>query len=214
MKIYVLGKELSVSEGNSKMGKVMNFSLMPGWTCSCSACNTCYKQGCYAKSIVDRRPTVKAAWNKNTSGLMYIEGCGMYCHFIGAMSNLITKRKPKVFRIHVGGDFFSREYFKAWVTIASIHPEVNFFAFTKQWDYIKGIRLPINFALIASAWPSVGIPKWARERLPIAWLVQHGQPVPTRYGRPTCICKGDCTKCNWCFSLTKSKGDVAFLKHR
>lgn len=214
MKINVNGRELSVSMGNSKMGKVMNFSLFPGWTCSHAACLTCYKHGCYAKSICDRRKNVSQAWWNNTATVIKCEADGRLDLFVKAICDDIAKKKPDAFRIHVGGDFYSRDYFKAWVEIAKSNPDVKFFAFTKQFDNVKGVALPENFALIASSWTGLDIPKWALKRLPMAWLVEHGKPVPVRADRKAYICQGDCTKCHWCFELKKSKGDVAFLLHR
>lgn len=130
------------------------------------------------------------------------------------MNGVISRKNPAWFRIHVGGDFFSKEYFNAWCDIARANPGVNFFAFTKQWESVKGVALPKNLRLIASHWTGCTIPKWAKARLPVAWLVEKDAPVPVRGNNTTFICKGDCTKCHWCNSLTKEKGDVAFLKHR
>ena len=212
MKVSMCGFILHVSEGNSKLGKTMNWSLTPGQTCSKDACNTCYKNGCYARGIVSRRENVAKAWGDNTRAMMWCEKNDYWSSFICTMDDIINKRQPKSFRIHVGGDFFSRDYFVAWVKIAMLHPEVSFFAFTKQWDKVKGIALPKNFALIASSWTGLVIPKWAKGRLPVAWLVEKGCPVPVRRNRKTHVCQGDCTKCHWCDTLKKN--DVAFMKHR
>lgn len=214
MKITINNYVLHISEGNAKIGKTMNWSLMPGRTCSSEACRTCLKGGCYAAAIARRRPNVANAWADNTDAMLALEKEGGYARFVYEMTRIISRKNPAYFRIHVGGDFFSRRYFLAWVMIAKHCPSVKFFAFTKQWTSVKGIALPENFRLIASHWTGCEIPKWAKDRLPIAWLVENGKPVPVRGNGKTFVCQGDCTKCHWCNNLTKEKGDVAFQRHR
>lgn len=204
---------LHISEGNGKIGRTMNWSLMPGRTCSKEACRTCLKGGCYAESICRRRPNVMKAWADNTNAVFDLEKNGGYSLFIYTICDVVARKKPTYFRIHVGGDFFSRKYFLAWVVIARNNPSVKFFAFTKQWDSIKGVALPENFRLIASHWTGCTIPKWAKARLPIGWLVEKDAPVPVRDNGTTYICQGDCTKCHWCNNLTREQGDVGFLRH-
>lgn len=45
-----------------------------------------------------------------------------------------------IVRIHVSGDFFSSEYFSAWIEVARRNPEVVFYAYTKELQYL----LPTN----------------------------------------------------------------------
>jgi hypothetical protein len=55
-------------------------------------------------------------------------------------------------RIHVSGDFFSQDYFDAWVEVARCRPETLFYAYTKAlpfWVRRKN-ELPDNFILTAS----------------------------------------------------------------
>jgi len=40
-----------------------------------------------------------------------------------------------VMRIHVAGDFFNREYFKAWMNVARACPDKLFYAYTKSLPY-------------------------------------------------------------------------------
>ena len=59
-----------------------------------------------------------------------------------------------IVRIHVAGDFFSREYMQAWYTVAMLNPSVLFYAYTKSLRFwVGGItELPTlhNFVLTAS----------------------------------------------------------------
>jgi len=63
----------------------------------------------------------------------------------------------KFFRIHDSGDFFSPEYYKAWVAVCRNLPKVSFWAPTRMWVYEKWRALfsnyppPDNLALRPSA---------------------------------------------------------------
>lgn len=63
-----------------------------------------------------------------------------------------TKKKIRIFRIHDSGDFYSQEYFDAWVETAKKRPDILFYAYTTSipfWVERKD-ELPKNFRLIAS----------------------------------------------------------------
>ena len=57
-----------------------------------------------------------------------------------------------IVRIHVAGDFFNENYFRAWMLVARLNPTVLFYAYTKSLDYwIKNKNLiPRNLILTAS----------------------------------------------------------------
>jgi hypothetical protein len=57
-----------------------------------------------------------------------------------------------IIRIHVSGDFFSQNYFDAWLMMAKNHPSVLFYAYTKSLPFwIKRLgEIPDNFVLTAS----------------------------------------------------------------
>ena len=63
-----------------------------------------------------------------------------------------TKKKIRIFRIHDSGDFFSEEYFNAWVETANKRSDILFYAYTTSLPYwVNSIKnLPKNFRLIAS----------------------------------------------------------------
>lgn len=55
-------------------------------------------------------------------------------------------------RVHVSGDFFSSEYFRAWMLVAAANPTKTFYAYTKSikvWLRNKH-KVPANFILTAS----------------------------------------------------------------
>ena len=74
-----------------------------------------------------------------------------------AMVGIIASSLPKnagIVRIHVAGDFFNEEYFKAWIKVAKMKPDVLFYAYTKSLRYWVKNRTDIdslsNFILTAS----------------------------------------------------------------
>ena len=71
------------------------------------------------------------------------------------MKNELWQSIPKnagVVRIHVAGDFFNREYFKAWMYLAKEQAGTLFYAYTKSLRYwIDNVeRIPDNMVLTAS----------------------------------------------------------------
>ena len=59
-------------------------------------------------------------------------------------------RGGKYVRIHDAGDFFSPDYFHAWLRIAHATPDVTFYAYTKEVELVKSVTLPSNFIIIFS----------------------------------------------------------------
>lgn len=55
-------------------------------------------------------------------------------------------------RIHDSGDFFSREYLEAWIQIAREHPDVLFYAYTKEVAMLREYTetAPVNFRWVYS----------------------------------------------------------------
>lgn len=66
-----------------------------------------------------------------------------------ALINSSVPNTVKVLRIHSSGDFFSHEYFMAWVRIAELRPEITFFGYSKVLDCVNAVK-PKNFHLVYS----------------------------------------------------------------
>ena len=68
-------------------------------------------------------------------------------------SQLINKSLPKKFdimRVHVGGDYFNKEYLQAWIEVAKLHPDKVFYSYSKSLHLFKQFALPENLVLTAS----------------------------------------------------------------
>lgn len=194
-----------ISNGNSKLGTIANISLTPGRTCSSEACKTCLTGGCYAMKSYRMYKNVRAAWDANTD-LALNDLASMEADLLKYF-NAVTA--PRFFRIHVGGDFVTREYATMWARVATACPGTNFLAFTKQWDIIRGIEFPANVSIVLSAWPGTTIPEDLRRLYSVAWLDDGNENVP----EDAIECPGNCATCGVCWSLAKRHLDVKFRKH-
>ena len=68
-------------------------------------------------------------------------------------SQLINKSLPEKFdimRVHVGGDYFSRQYLMAWIEVAKLNPDKVFYSYSKSLHLFKQFALPENLVLTAS----------------------------------------------------------------
>lgn len=189
--------ELNISAGNSKMGAIPSFSLPAGLSCAGGALSPCFKD-CYARKLQALRPSVLNAYMKNFERLeQSIPMCESWLNWW-----LDNPNAPRLFRIHVSGDFYNVDYFRMWQRVAKAHPQTRFMAFTKQFDVVKdGVCyhcLPKNFTLIASAWPGVALPAWVKEEMPIAYM-QDGTEDRIPDGAHHCDgnCAGDCRGFCW-----------------
>lgn len=143
---------------NLKNSQVVAFDLPAGYTCpmadKCKATahrvtgkitdGAHMKFRCYASSLESAFSSVRNAHWQNFDAIK-----GMTSE---AMATLILKELPKgvkVVRIHSSGDFFSRDYFTAWLQVAKNRPEIQFFGYTKVLDYVQATK-PQNFKLVYS----------------------------------------------------------------
>lgn len=197
---------LHISKGNSKTGAIPSFSLPSGKTCSKTACATCYQQGCYARKIERLRPVVRATYKDNLS--LILDQPDAVERELNAYFDM--PNSTKLFRIHVSGDFFSKEYFELWLRVIRKHPTTKFLAFTKQKDIISPYLndLPENLSLVWSSWPGIPVPRVIRRVLPVAWM-QDGNEK--RIPKKAITCPGNCETCARCWAL--SGHDVVFNKH-
>lgn len=66
-----------------------------------------------------------------------------------ALINSSLPVKAKIVRIHSSGDFFTKDYFQAWVNVAKMNPDKIFFGYTKILPYVKAAKSD-NFRLVYS----------------------------------------------------------------
>lgn len=164
-----MSKNLTFSTGNTKIlalaqalglasNQVTSFDLPAGHTCpaadSCKSLanretgkitdgENC-KFRCYAASMEARYSASRRSHWRNFDALRNLTQDGMV--------ELILSSIPietKIIRIHSSGDFFSKKYFQAWVKVAEIRTDVQFFGYTKILPYVDAPK-PDNFRLVYS----------------------------------------------------------------
>lgn len=76
------------------------------------------------------------------------------CKSIESMAELILASLPNTpfIRFHGSGDFYSQDYFDAWLMVARVRPSITFYGYTKALPFwVKRIdSIPANMHLVAS----------------------------------------------------------------
>ena len=157
---------LSFGTSNAKLikQKTATFSLPAGYTCpGAKDCHAWFNREekklhdgkhqtfrCYAAQQEAYLPSLRNSVDKN---LRLLKAAGS----VERMAKLIHKSlPPRAFeriRVHQNGDFFSGDYFMAWMEVARRNPETTFYAYTKSlpiWVRFQAL-IPSNFVLTASA---------------------------------------------------------------
>lgn len=139
---------LLTSNSKLKKDKIWNFDL-PAYKSStglitCPNASTCIAN-CYARQGTYQFSNVKAKHEANLQATLKDS-------FVADMIAEITKlgKKVRAIRIHSAGDFYSREYADKWLEIINALPTVQFYAYTKSWDWFNLDNLPTNFKVIQS----------------------------------------------------------------
>ena len=165
--------EMCISNGNVKIGRVLNVSLPPIITCTnCKECMFyCYDiKACnqYPNTVVDARARNLA-----------ILKCDCDRYFNEIRNKCARRRTNKYFRWHVSGDIVDYNYFENMVAIAKEFPDFTFWTYTKNYDVVdsyvsnngnsKENAIPENFHVMYSEWD--------------------GMPIVNPYGFPIFTCK-------------------------
>ena len=197
-----------ISQGNTKLGAIMNISLPPVVTChNCASC----KHYCYAVRSYNRFTDTAAGWNEN------------YCMFLKdpieyfrSVSRAV--KTQRFFRWHVSGDIVNRDYLRGMIMVAKDNPKVEFLAFTKAYQIVNaaiadGATIPGNLHLLFSAAPGVEMPN--PYRLPECHI-NFADPSQNTYcggAEYEYHCTGNCTECavNGCGCFFLKNGDVTII---
>ena len=102
---------------------------------------------CFMASAEARSPSLrKMVWNN----LRLIEKA--LRSGVDTVADLICESMPKcdIVRVHVGGDYFTREYLKAWIEVAKRNPNVVFYSYSKSLKFVTEEKFPNNLVLTAS----------------------------------------------------------------
>jgi len=159
-----MNNRLFFANGNAKIDKTKIFSLPAGW--SCPFAKDCLAKvprfggpiitgpdaqfRCYAASGESLfQNTRDSRWNN----FDLVKGKSIN-QIVALLDNEIARfsKKYAIIRIHGSGDFFSQDYFDAWVEVVRRYPNKLFYAYTKAlpfWVNRLG-SIPHNLKLTAS----------------------------------------------------------------
>jgi glycosyltransferase involved in cell wall biosynthesis len=206
-----MNKEVSISEGNRKLGNVYNISLPP--IKSCGSNLPCYRK-CYARKAYRMYPSTRKAWDKNYE--LYNKDPGKY---FNVLDNFLTEKKPSHFRLHVAGDFPDIQYLQKVVELVENHKDTKFLAFTKRFDLLNIVKsCPANLSIVLSAWPNFPMDKELQKKYPVAWMYDKKDKDNRIPKKDVIKCNSNCQTCNKnkgkvCWDLKKLGKDVVFHVH-
>ena len=151
---------INFSEGNKKLKptakvKYLIFNLPAIITCP-GATRNCIKY-CYARKAERYYPTVLPSRQRNLERTKKDSFASDVILTIEAHLRRLSYQTAEtiVIRIHESGDFYNREYTKAWLKIARHfvnNPKVVFMAYTKSIDFFQGLKIPNNMTIRFSLW--------------------------------------------------------------
>jgi hypothetical protein len=191
--------KISISRGNSKLGKIPNISLPAGKACKRYV--PCRKD-CYANKGTSKFPAAQIAWERN-----YVLATNYRSTYFSMLTEYFKRAKPKRFRWHVSGDILDQNYLFYMIDIARDYNCTKFLAFTKMY-HLNFDTVPDNLQIVFSAWPKYHIE--AKNGFKIAWM-QDG--TETRIPKSARDCPGSCESCDMCWNLKQLGNDVVFHKH-
>lgn len=206
---YKVEKNVLVSKGNAKLGKIKNFSLPSGVSCPGKS-EWC--KNCYASKYENRYKNCLTAYNRNFdwSKKSYFPDL-----VIGQLKCLTGNNV----RVHPSGDFYSQEYIEHWITICKQLKGHNFWCYTRSWVIpklfikLKELNKLRNSQVILSTDPTMDFPP-EKEKFRIAFVEED-----ERKSGIICLhdsgAKHSCDECGYCF--LKDNGNVIFknkLKRR
>jgi len=193
-----------LSLGNKKVGRVWTFSLPSLLTCP-GASAWC-RGHCYARRMEQFRPNCRLAYLRN---LHITEDPVAFVR--GTLESL--PNGAQFVRIHVGGDFHTSHYSKAWVQICEARPDVSFWGYTRSWtvpdlvDALEELRRLPNVSLFGSTDTTMPLP-------PNGWRVAFIDIDSRASGMPCRHQQGEvdsCLECGYCFR--ENAGNVVFKVH-
>ena len=168
-KIEALSKVPELAKYLEGKRKVYSFDLLSGYSCP-------FAEQCLSKATVqlDGKRKIKDGpktefrcfsasqevqytnvYNLRKNNYEFLKMLNTGENVVGRMAEAIDYALPVnagIVRIHVAGDFFNENYFKAWMRVARLNPTVLFYAYTKSLKYWIDNRdlIPDNLILTAS----------------------------------------------------------------
>ena len=148
-----------------RLGKrLYTISLKAGY--SCPGANLCMaRYDSKAREIIDGKDAefrcfaaslegvFKGFEQNNAHNFALMRGAkteqAMFEIIVASISQL---KDPGLIRVHVSGDYFSKDYFKAWMRAAEQFPSITFYSYTKSIHILTECVefIPLNFQITCS----------------------------------------------------------------
>jgi hypothetical protein len=181
---------VSISAGNTKMGKVASVSLLPILTCPGRCKGTCGDK-CYAKKLAILRPTVARAYARNTA-IARLAPTAFFRAVDKAMAS------ARYFRFHVSGDIPNRSYLDMVAYLCNVHSHCQVLMFTKRYELVNqfiedGNTLPPNLHCLFSGWTNLFPTEsgYNPNRLPETTVYAKAEDIKPEWT----LCGGNCLDC-------------------
>ena len=180
---------VSISNGNMKVGNVPNVSIPSDKTCP--HCKDC-QLACYDKKACLQYPNVMNARAKNYSIMKR-----SIKQYFAQVKEGIKKSKEDFFRFHVGGDIINEEYLDGMVKVTH-ETQKHHWTYTKSQDIVNGYiqkyggnwkKIAPYLVVMYSKWGYVPIDN--PYNMPIFWTIVKGQEKP----KDMYHCPGNCLTC-------------------
>lgn len=225
-------KTANLATPNGKTAKIANaFGLPSGRQFSCPFATDVCNGVCYAGKL---ERVFKGMLNVMLANYEAIASAD-YGTVVSMLDTMITEFEAecdkwdadKLFRIHHDGDLFSLTYAQAWADVISMHPDVQFWLYTRSFDYVDPFRSLPNIAVYYSvdsdnlthAIESYGRNPWVNlaalgrtfddAKTLLSWFGERGTRCPELNGALPLISKdgGACKVCGLCVF---GRGNVLF----
>ncbi len=187
---------MCLSQGDVKIGRVLNVSLPP--ILSCGRCSHCSGH-CYDVGSCIRFEEAADARARNWSILL--RDRDLYFQKIDL--KMTRRRKHLFMRWHQGGEIVDYDYFCRMVENARKHSRFRIWTYTKmyhivnRWCDLNGGKeaLPSNFVVMFSKWD--GVPMDNPYNFPTftCRLLSGNKDTPEEYFKTTYKCPGNCDVC-------------------
>lgn len=181
--------KMCISNGNHKIGRVMNVSIPPILSCgNCTECKfLCYDiKGCnqYPNTVIDARIRNWTVLKRSRE------------EYFGRIRKVIARRRKNFyFRWHVAGDIIDIDYMKEMVAIAKENPHFIFWTYTKMYWIVNEYcatygkeSIPSNLTIMFSEWR--GMPMDNPYGFPEFRVVFKDEVEPKGF-----YCPGNCDVC-------------------
>lgn len=174
-----------ISRGNSKIGRVPNYSRLPilGCTHNCKAC----MNACYAVKHANRFPLTMEAWAENEAILRRCPA-DLYEAFDKALDGADAGR------MHVAGDVTSIEQLDMMNRTAGRHADIPVWTYSTSYEildeYLDGNKFAPNFSVMRSA-GSIKEMGSNPHNMPLYIVVDSTDDIPNG----AFVCPGHCDYC-------------------